>query len=173
MESSHNKGIARRKKEPKIWLFLLALREVGGKRIEVLTGALTGIVEVSKFDGIEVTDDIISNDVIKQNNVAGTDKIKNALLAYDGIGADEKLHYHVLTDVFRKYLLHRADQIRGVEILLRRCREAVLRRRCIRGKAVLRLKILIHSDSFLSLVIGRGRAIKAMAADTSREGANP
>lgn len=97
----------------------LVLGEVGGEGVEVLTGALAGVVEVSKLDGVKVTDDVIADDVIEEDHVAGTNEIEDALFADDGIGAYEKFHHHVLTDIFRQHLLHGALHIGGIEILLR------------------------------------------------------
>ncbi len=94
--------------------------EIGGEGVEVLARALAGVIEISKLDGVEVADDIVADDVVEEDHVAGTDKIEDALLADDGIRAYEKLHYHVLADIFRQHLLHGALHIGGIEILLGR-----------------------------------------------------
>ena len=60
--------------------FFSVLGEVGGKRVKILRGALTGVIKISKFDGVEVADDVIADDVVKENHVAGSHKIQNALL---------------------------------------------------------------------------------------------
>ena len=145
---------------------LLALGEVGGQGVEVLSRTLTGVIKVSKLDGVEITDDVIADHVVKEDHVAGSHKIKDPLLTDDGIRADEEFHHHVLADIFYQDLLHRALHIGGIEILLRGNGKALLLW-IIWGKTVLRLEIGIHNFSFLGLIVGRGRTEEAMSSDAS------
>ena len=88
------------------------------QRIIIPRRTLTGVIEVNELDGENVADDKVVVLIVKNGNIACSNKIQKPLLSHNTLCSDKKFNDHIFPDVLGQNELHGAIHLGRVKGLL-------------------------------------------------------